>query len=73
MPEAVIVSAARTAIGTFRKGTLADTSAFDLAHAVVEAAVKRSGLTADDVDDVVLGEAMYGGATSPATQRSPPG
>jgi acetyl-CoA C-acetyltransferase len=61
MPEAVIVSACRTAIGTFRKGTLADTSAFDLAHAVVEAGVKRSGLTSDDVDDIVLAEAMYGG------------
>ncbi|MCW2719472.1 thiolase family protein [Pseudonocardia sp.] len=61
MPEAVVVSACRTAIGTFRKGTLADTSAFDLAHTVVEAAVKRSGLAAGDVDDLVLGEAMYGG------------
>ncbi|MCU1629754.1 MAG: thiolase family protein, partial [Pseudonocardia sp.] len=61
MPEAVVVSACRTAIGTFRKGTLADTSAFDLAHTVVEASVKRSGLAAGDVDDLVLGEVMYGG------------
>jgi len=61
MPDAVLVSACRTAIGTFRKGTLADTSAFDLAHAIVEAAVKRSGLAAGDVDDLVLGEVMYGG------------
>ncbi|HEV7469213.1 MAG TPA: thiolase family protein [Pseudonocardia sp.] len=61
MPEAVVVSACRTAIGTFRKGTLADTSAFALAHTVVEASVKRSGLAAGDVDDLVLGEVMYGG------------
>jgi acetyl-CoA acetyltransferase family protein len=61
MPEAVVVAACRTAIGTFRKGTLADTGAFDLAHAVVEDAVKRSGLAAGDVDDLVLGEVMYGG------------
>ncbi|MCU1612717.1 MAG: acetyl-CoA acetyltransferase [Frankiales bacterium] len=61
MPEAVVVSACRTAIGTYRKGTLADTSAFDLADAVVEASVKRSGLSADQIDDVILGEAMYGG------------
>ena len=38
MPEAVIVSALRTPIGTARKGTLRDTSAFDLAHHVVGAA-----------------------------------
>ncbi|MDT5226007.1 MAG: acetyl-CoA acyltransferase, partial [Mycobacterium sp.] len=36
--EAVIVSAPRTPIGTARKGTLRDTSAFDLAHHVVSAA-----------------------------------
>ena len=37
MPDAVIVAAARTAIGTARKGTLVDVSAFDLAkYAVAE-------------------------------------
>jgi acetyl-CoA acetyltransferase family protein len=61
MPDAVVVSACRTAIGTTRKGTLAHTSAFDLAHTIIEASVKRSGLAADDFDDVILGEAMYGG------------
>lgn len=61
MPEAVVVSACRTAIGTARKGTLARTSAFDLAHTIVEASVKRSGLAAEDFDDIILGEVMYGG------------
>ncbi|MDN5915313.1 MAG: thiolase family protein [Pseudonocardia sp.] len=61
MPDAVVVSACRTAIGTFRKGTLADTSALDLAHTIVEASVERSGLAAVDIDDLVLGEVMYGG------------
>ncbi|MBW0106727.1 thiolase family protein [Pseudonocardia sp. KRD291] len=61
MPDAVVVSACRTAIGTFRKGSLADTSALDLAHTIVEASVERSGLAAADIDDLVLGEAMYGG------------
>ena len=37
MSDALIVSACRTAIGTAFKGTLAQTSAFDLAHAVVDA------------------------------------
>jgi hypothetical protein len=59
--DALIVSACRTAIGTAFKGTLAQTSAFDLAHAVVDASVARSGVDAEAFDDVVLGESMYGG------------
>jgi acetyl-CoA acyltransferase len=38
LPEAVIVSALRTPIGTARNGTLRDTSAFDLAYHLVGAA-----------------------------------
>ncbi|MBB5915511.1 acetyl-CoA C-acetyltransferase [Nocardia transvalensis] len=59
MPEAVIVSALRTPIGTARKGTLRDTNAFDLAHHVVGAVAE--GLDAARVDDVILGEGRYGG------------
>jgi acetyl-CoA acyltransferase len=59
--DALIVSACRTAIGTAFKGTLAQTSAFDLAHAVVDASVARSGVDPGAFDDVVLGESMYGG------------
>ena len=61
MPEAVIVSACRTAIGTAFKGTLTETTAFDLAHAIVSESVARAGLSGDDVDDVILGETLYGG------------
>ena len=61
MPEAVVVAACRTAIGTAYKGTLVDTSAFDLAHAVVSESVLRSGLGADRFDDIVLAESLYGG------------
>ena len=61
MPDAVIVSACRTAIGTAFKGTLTETSAFDLADAVVAESLARTGLGAGDVDDVILGETMYGG------------
>ena len=61
MPDAVIVSACRTAIGTAFKGTLTETTAFDLADAVVTESVARTGLRGDDFDDVVLGETMYGG------------
>jgi acetyl-CoA C-acetyltransferase len=59
MPEAVLVSALRTPIGTAFKGTLRDTTAFDLAHHVVSAAV--AGIDPDQVDDVILGEGLYGG------------
>lgn len=59
MPEAVLVSALRTPIGTAGKGTLRDTSAFDLAHHVVTSVV--SEVDPALVDDVVLGEGLHGG------------
>ena len=52
--KAAIIAAARTAIGTARKGTLANTPAIELAKPVVAAAVERSGLDAADFDDLVL-------------------
>ncbi len=61
MPEAVIVSAVRTPIGTARKGTLADTSALDLAQIVIEEAARRSGLQHGRFDDVILAESGWGG------------
>ncbi|WAC54125.1 thiolase family protein [Gordonia sp. SL306] len=59
MPEAVIVSARRTPIGTAFKGTLRDTDAFDLAEHTVAAVVEELGSA--PVDDVILGEGLYGG------------
>jgi acetyl-CoA C-acetyltransferase len=59
MPEAVIVSALRTPIGTARKGTLRDTDAYQLADHVVGAVV--GDLDSTSVDDVILGEGLYGG------------
>jgi acetyl-CoA C-acetyltransferase len=61
MGDAVIVSTARTAIGTARKGSLLDVSAFDLAKYAVSEALKRSGIPADDVDDLQVGESLQGG------------
>lgn len=61
MPEAVVVAACRTAIGTSFKGTLARTSAFDLAETAVTEAVRRSGLPGEAYDDLLLGESRYGG------------
>src|SRR5262249_19782136 len=59
MPEAVIVSALRTPIGTARRGTLRDTTAFELADHVVRAAAQ--GLAPERVDDVILAEGLAGG------------
>ena len=59
MPKAVIVSALRTPIGTATKGTLRDTTAYDLAHHVVSEAA--AGLGSAQVDEVILGEGLYGG------------
>jgi acetyl-CoA C-acetyltransferase len=59
MPEAVIVSALRTPIGTAMKGTLRDTDAYQLADHVVRSAV--TDLDGGTIDDVILGEGLYGG------------
>lgn len=61
MPEAVIVSAARTPIGTAFKGSLADTLPEELARIAVAEAAARSGLDPAQFDDVVLAESNYGG------------
>jgi acetyl-CoA C-acetyltransferase len=61
MGDAVIVAAARTAIGTARRGTLVDVSAFDLAKWAAGEALKRSGIPGGDVDDLQMGEVLQGG------------
>jgi len=61
MPDAVIVSTARTAIGTAFKGSLVDVDAMELGTRAVGEAVQRAGVDPALVDDVVLGETLYGG------------
>ncbi len=63
MPEAVIVSALRTPIGTAVKGTLRDTDAYQLADHIVGAMVTELDSHVDraDIDDLILGEGLYGG------------
>ncbi|HEX7139279.1 MAG TPA: beta-ketoacyl synthase N-terminal-like domain-containing protein, partial [Vicinamibacterales bacterium] len=59
MTEAVIVSAARTAVGKAPNGTLRGTRPDELAAAAIKAALTRApGLDPADVDDVILGCAM---------------
>src|SRR6267378_870620 len=59
MPEAVIVSAARTAVGRAPAGALRGTRPDELAAAVIAEALRRArGLDPRDIDDVILGCAM---------------
>lgn len=60
-PRVEIISAARTAIGTSFKGTLAETPAPALAASAVGAAVQRSALAPERFEDLVLGEVFQGG------------
>jgi acetyl-CoA acyltransferase len=59
MPEAVIVSAARTAVGKSGRGALKTTRPDAMAAAAIRAAIERAdGLDPALVDDVILGCAM---------------
>jgi acetyl-CoA acyltransferase len=58
MREVAIVAAVRTAIARGGRGTLKDVRPDTLAAHVIKAALERSRLPADQVEDVVLGCAM---------------
>jgi len=60
MREVVIVSAARTAIGSFNGG-LAGVSAVDLGAVVVKEAIKRAGINPELVDETVMGCILQAG------------
>ena len=59
--EAVIVSTARTPVGTAFKGSLVEVDAFELGRLAVAEAVERSTVDPERFDDVLLGESLYGG------------
>src|SRR4030081_480535 len=61
MPDAFILSAARTPIGRARKGSLTSVDAYKLAEIAVGAAVARSGIPVEDLDDLMLAESLQGG------------
>ena len=60
MREAVIVSAARTAIGTFG-GSLAGLSAVEMGSIAVQAALQRAGVDPSAVDEVIIGNVLSAG------------
>ncbi|WP_427895969.1 acetyl-CoA C-acetyltransferase [Kribbella sp. GL6] len=55
MPEAVIVSTARSPIGRAHKGSLTTIRPDDLAVQMIKAAVDKVGLTGDQIEDLALG------------------
>jgi acetyl-CoA C-acetyltransferase len=66
--EIVIVSAARTAVGKF-SGSLAKTPAPELGATVIKALLERSGVAADQIGEVILGQVLQAGSgQNPARQ-----
>jgi acetyl-CoA C-acetyltransferase len=62
MPEAVIVSTARSPIGRANKGSLKDLRPDDLSAQIIQAALdKVPGLDPHDIDDLILGCGLPGG------------
>ncbi len=68
MRDAVIVSAARTAIGRFQ-GALSALSAVDLGACVTREVVRRAGIEPAQVDEIILGNVISAGlGQNPARQ-----
>ena len=70
LQDAVIVSAVRTAIGTYGGG-LAEVSAVKLGEICIQAALKRADLEPKRVDEVIMGNVLQAGlGQNPARQAA---
>lgn len=68
--DVFVVSAVRTAIGSFL-GTLKSFKASDLGGFAIKEAVRRAGLTGEDIDEVIMGNVVSAGiGQAPAKQAS---
>ncbi|MFJ7972713.1 acetyl-CoA C-acetyltransferase [Psychrobacillus sp. NPDC096389] len=68
--EVVIVSAVRTAIGSFQ-GSLKDVPATKLGAIVIKEALHRAGVKGEQVDEVIMGNVLQAGlGQNPARQAS---
>jgi acetyl-CoA C-acetyltransferase len=68
--EVVIISAVRSAIGTFL-GSLKDIPATDLGATVIKEALKRAGVAPESVDEVIMGNVLQAGlGQNPARQAA---
>jgi acetyl-CoA C-acetyltransferase len=70
MAKAVIVSGARTAIGSFG-GALKDVSATELGRVAIESAIVRAGVDRTEIDEVIMGNVLQAGVgMNPARQAA---
>src|ERR1700752_3629619 len=70
MSDVVMVSAARTPVGSFN-GALSSLPAHELGKIAIQAAVERAGITAADVEEVIMGQVLQGAAgQGPARQAA---
>lgn len=70
MSNAVIVSACRTPIGTFQGG-LSSFTAPQLGSFAIAEAMKRAGISGEDVDEVIMGNVLQAGlGQNPARQAA---
>jgi|TARA_B100000315_G_scaffold222919_1_gene227294 acetyl-CoA C-acetyltransferase len=70
MTDVFIASAARTPVGSFN-GSLASQPAHELGRVALEAALKRGGVEAEAVSEVILGQVLTAGAgQNPARQAA---
>ncbi|MBU8850836.1 acetyl-CoA C-acyltransferase [Priestia megaterium] len=68
--EVVIVSAVRTAIGSFG-GSLQNVSATTLGGTVIKEALNKAGVSANEVDEVIMGNVLQAGlGQNPARQAT---
>jgi len=69
MSKAVILSGARTAIGSFG-GALKDVPVTELGRIVIEGAIERAGIDRADVDEVIMGNVLQAGAGMNTARQS---
>ena len=68
--DIVIVSAARTPVGSFG-GSLSSVPAHTLGEVAIRAALERAGVDANDVDEVIMGQVLTAGqGQNPARQAA---
>ena len=68
--DIVIVSDARTAVGSF-KGAFANTPAHELAAVAIKGALERAKVSPEEVDEVILGQILSAGqGQNPARQAA---
>ena len=60
MSDIVIVSAARTPVGSFL-GALASLPAHELGAVAIRAALERAGVKPEEVDEVIMGQVLQAG------------